>query len=90
MNFSLGPFQALDALLSLLFEEVADGIIEVQPVIFEEGLAFMQFDLLDGFESFVLFKFGKLLFEDVDGVLDFFFPLFEFFAFEEEQFAEFD
>jgi hypothetical protein len=50
----------------------------------------MELDLLDGFEGFVLFEFGKLLFEDVDGVLDLFFPLFELFAFEEKEFAEFD
>ena len=50
----------------------------------------MELDLSDGFEGFVLFEFGKLLFEDVDGVLDLFFPLFELFAFEEKEFAEFD
>ena len=50
----------------------------------------MELDLLEGFEGFVLFEFGELLFEDVNGVLDLFFPLLELFAFEEEEFAEFD
>ncbi len=50
----------------------------------------MELDLSDGFEGFVLFEFGELLFEDVNWMLDLFFPLFELFAFEEEEFAEFD